>query len=131
MDGHEGAELDEARLLGAKSGNRGLNLGIAAYRHGDRLDRQRSGGGLERGQEIFSAAGRGIGIEHERGTFDAGRDLLQQTEPLAAHGGIDVCKSRNVATGARQAGDEARAYRVADESQTRSGWYWSLGAMLP
>ena len=27
-----------ARLLGAKSGNRGLNLGIAPYRHGDRLD---------------------------------------------------------------------------------------------
>jgi hypothetical protein len=30
MAGQEGAEHDEARLLGAKSGNRGLNLGIAA-----------------------------------------------------------------------------------------------------
>ena len=38
MGGQEGAELDEARLLGPKSGNRGLNLGIAAYRDGDRLD---------------------------------------------------------------------------------------------
>jgi hypothetical protein len=32
------------------------------------------------------AAGRAVGIEHERRTFDAGRDLLQQTEPLAARG---------------------------------------------
>ena len=38
MDGQEGAILDEARLLGAKSGNRSLNLGVAAYRHGNRLD---------------------------------------------------------------------------------------------
>ena len=29
---------DEARLLGAKSGNRGLNLGIATYSRGNRLD---------------------------------------------------------------------------------------------
>jgi hypothetical protein len=38
MGGQEGAILDEARLLGTKSGDRGLNLGIAAYRHGDRFD---------------------------------------------------------------------------------------------
>jgi hypothetical protein len=38
MDGQEGAPLDEPRLLGAKGGNRGLNLGIAAYMHGNRLD---------------------------------------------------------------------------------------------
>ena len=31
MGGQEEAKLDEARLLGAKSGNRGLNLGIATY----------------------------------------------------------------------------------------------------
>jgi hypothetical protein len=113
MDGQEGAKLDEARLLGAKSGNRGLNLGLAAYRHGSRLDSQRSGGGVERSQELFSTAGRVVGIEHERGTFDAGRDLLQQTEPLAAHGGLDVCETRNVTTGACQARDEARG--VADD----------------
>ena len=49
MSGHEGAELDEARLLGAESGNPSLNLGIAAYNHGDRLYCERSGGSLERG----------------------------------------------------------------------------------
>jgi hypothetical protein len=37
MGGQEGAKLDEARLLGAKSGNRGLNLGIAPYRLARRL----------------------------------------------------------------------------------------------
>jgi hypothetical protein len=58
-----------------------------------------------RGQELFSAAGRGVGIEHERGSFDARRDLFQQTEPLAAGGGLDVCKSRNVATRVCQARD--------------------------
>jgi hypothetical protein len=29
--------------------------------------------------------------------------------------GFEVCETRNVATGARQAGDKARAYRVADD----------------
>ena len=38
MDGQKGAKLDEARLLGAKSGDRSLNLSIATYRHGNRLD---------------------------------------------------------------------------------------------
>ena len=38
MSGEEGAKLDEPRLLSAKGGNRSLNLGIAAYRHGNRLD---------------------------------------------------------------------------------------------
>jgi hypothetical protein len=47
---------------------------------------------------MFSEDGRCIGIEHERGTFDARRDLLQQIEPLAAHGGLDVHESRNVTT---------------------------------
>ena len=39
---------------------------------------------------MFSEDGRCIGIEHERGTFDARRDLLQQIEPLAADFGRPI-----------------------------------------
>ena len=40
---------------------------------------------------------------------------ISRLSHLPPDGGLDVCESRNVATGARQARDEARAYRVADD----------------
>ena len=49
---------------------------------------------------MFSEAEQIVGIEQKPCTFDVGRDLLQQSEPLAARGGLDVCESGNVTAGA-------------------------------
>jgi hypothetical protein len=100
MDTHEGVvHRDDAHSL-AKRGNRSLDFGIAAYPHGDRLDRQRSGGRLERAQEKISAAGRRVGIEQNASTFDARCNLLEEVEPLTAQASVGLRKSRNVAAGA-------------------------------
>src|SRR6516165_936997 len=100
MDTHEGVvHRDETGSL-AKRGNRGLDFGIAAYPHGDRLDRQRSGSRLERAQEKISAAGRRVGIEQNPSTLDARCNFLEEAEPLAAQAGVALRKSRSVAAGA-------------------------------
>jgi hypothetical protein len=123
VDGHEGVvQEDEAGLFGTKRGNYGLDFGIAAYPHGDRLDPKRPGGSRERIQVILSAAGCRVGIEHDPGTSDAGRDLLEETEPLATHGGLGVCEPGDVAAWARQSGDETGAHWVAnDRKHNRDG----------
>jgi hypothetical protein len=49
MDAHERVgHDDEAGLFAAKQGYRGFNFGAAPHPRRDRLDRQRSGVGLER-----------------------------------------------------------------------------------
>jgi hypothetical protein len=45
-------------------GYRGFDFGIAVHAHGDRLDRQRSSGGLEGAQVKVSATRRCVGVEH-------------------------------------------------------------------
>jgi hypothetical protein len=62
----------------------------------------------------IAAAGRRVGIEQNPNTFDAGCNLLEEAEPLTAEAGVGVRKSRNVAAGAGDAGDETRAYWIAD-----------------
>jgi hypothetical protein len=87
----------------------------SAHRRGNRLDPQRSGGRLKRSQKIASAAGRRIRIEDDGRTFDAGRDLFQETEQLAACASLTVCEAGNVAPRARQTSDELCGHRIADK----------------
>ena len=88
-------------MLAAKRGQRRLDFGIAADTSGDRLYRQRSGGGFEWTQEICPATGRRVRIEHDCRPFDAGRYLLEQLQPLATHRGFHIDEPRDVASGAR------------------------------
>jgi hypothetical protein len=118
VDCHERVGRDnDAGSLGTKASYRGLDLVISAYRHVDRIDRQQSGGGLKRAEEKISGPGCRVGIENNPSSFDAGRNLLEETKPLATKRGIDVCKSRNVAAGTRHTCDETRAYRIADSRE--------------
>jgi len=102
MDSHEGVNHHhETDLLTANRGNRSLDVGIAAYLHADRLDRQSTGGGLERTEEHTAAAGRRIGIEHDPGTFDPGRNLTTDEGRRAsrnARSKINLTRRRTVAS---------------------------------
>ena len=53
MDAQEGAELGRGRIARNESGNRGLDFGIAAYPHDDRLYPERPGGSLDGPGDIF------------------------------------------------------------------------------
>jgi hypothetical protein len=79
---------------------RSLDFDIAAYTHGDRLDRQCSGRPPRTSREKISAAGRRVGIEQNASTFDARCNLLEEVEPLTAQASLGLRKSRNVAAGA-------------------------------
>ena len=87
MGGQEGAELDEARLLGPKSGNRGLNLGIAAYRHGDRLDSSDPAAASNDARKFFPPAGAVSGLNMNAARLMPGAisfSRLSHLPPMAA-----------------------------------------------
>ena len=73
---------------------------------------------------MFSEDGRCIGIEHERGTFDARRDLLQQIEPLSPMAASTFMNPVMLPPGRDRLTmkPEGRDNRKHD-----GGWSWSLG----
>jgi hypothetical protein len=73
MNLHEGVGHDyEAGLVAPKRGYHRFDFSIVVDTGRDRLYRQRSGSGFERPQEICSATGRRVGVEHDCHPSDAG-----------------------------------------------------------
>src|SRR5262249_57595343 len=100
---------------------RGLGGGVGAKGGGEGGYSKRWSCSLK-GRHVISCSGR-IRAEHDRGSLDAGCNLIQQFEPLATHSGFDVDKSGKIPARAGQVRDETSPNRVRDaDKYDRNRW---------
>src|SRR5204863_935713 len=83
----------------------------SVYEYNGRLHGEGGSGGSERIEKDFDRRRRRR-VEQESGPADARRDLFQQLKPFAGYRALEIDEAGGIASGPRQASDEAIAYRI-------------------
>lgn len=88
------------------------SLGLFAVLGADfgHLNSERRRDRFGRAQEL--EVGRRVGVHEHRCSHDLRRSLLEQPQPFAAHGRLEILEARDIAIRAREAADESASDRV-------------------